>query len=142
MTRYKSPAWLRPIESKLEKLFPRLWELFEAEDKPNEPFYDPVHLGAVAVLFLVTIGSIYWLLWTLLVYEGGLGVKIRPGLSVLFTSKTLADYGFRGAPYAMGIFEGWIGNLVALLILGVVVAALHRLYMDAARKHKTRPSKR
>lgn len=112
-------------------------EIFDAEDDPREPFYDPVHLGAVLIVFLVVIGALYWLLWTLLVYEGGLFVKLRAVLELLFGSKTLRDFGYRG-PYAMGVFEGWVGNAAALLISVLVLIALYRLYMEASR----RPAKR
>jgi cytosine/adenosine deaminase-related metal-dependent hydrolase len=47
-----------------------LAEAFDAEDDPRESHFDPVHLGAVLVVSLVAIGALYWLLWTLLVYEG------------------------------------------------------------------------
>ena len=50
-------------------------ELFEAEDDPAEPHYDPVHLAVVLVAVQVVIGALYWLLWTLFVYEGGIARK-------------------------------------------------------------------
>ena len=80
---------------------------FSDDDDPEEPFFDPVHLGAVCMVCLVSIGALYWLLWTLLVYEGGLLPKLRAALAVLFTSRTLKDFGYERAPYAMGAFEGW-----------------------------------
>ena len=108
----------------------------DADDDPAEPAYDPVQLAGALIGALTAVGALYWLLWTLLVYEGGLFSKLGPALSVLFTSKTLADYGYRGAPYAMGVFEGWTGNLAALIIAIVVVAALHRTYVEAARRRR------
>jgi hypothetical protein len=45
----------------------------DEEDAPSEPRYDPVHLGAVLVVTMTVIGMLYWLLWTLLVYEGRIG---------------------------------------------------------------------
>lgn len=86
----------------------------------SEPAYDPVHLGAVSVACLVVIGLLYWLLWTLLVYEGGIFLKII----ALFSSSR-----------PEGAFEGWMGNLCALFIAAAVVAALHRLYREAAKRH-------
>lgn len=83
----------------------RLLALFE-EPAPSEPAYDPVHLGAAAIGTLIVIGLMYWLLWTLLVYEGGL--------------------------FSFG--EGRVGNVLALLTLAGAVAALHRLYF-AAKRH-------
>lgn len=108
----------------------------DADDDPNEPAFDPVHLAGALIGTLIAIGALYWLLWTLLVYEGGLFSKIGPALSVLFTSKTLADYGWRGAPYAMGVFEGWTGNVAALIVGVVVLVALHRTYLDAAGRRR------
>ncbi len=113
-----------------------LWDsflaLFEPEDDPAEPFYDPVHLGAVSIVCLVTVGVLYWLLWTLLVYEGGLFLKLRAGLAVLLTGKTLADFGWEGS-HAPGVFEGWLGNLLALGLCAAVLAALRDLYKRASR---------
>ncbi|MBI5243947.1 MAG: hypothetical protein HY922_09770 [Elusimicrobia bacterium] len=114
----------------------KLLDLFSDEDDPSEPFYDPVHLGAAVMITLVAIGCLYWLLWTLLVYEGGLFGKIVPALRVIFTSKTLQDYGYRGE-FDRGVFEGWFGNLAALALCIAVVIALRRLYMDGRRKHET-----
>lgn len=110
----------------------RLLDLFDADDDPNEPAYDPVHLGAMLILTLITVGALYWILWTLLVYEGGLFSKIVPVLQLLLRSKTPAELGYRG-PWDRGVFEGWAGNLGALLIAVVVVVSLHKLYKDASR---------
>lgn len=116
----KLPSWLD-----------RALDLFD-EDDPSEPFYDPVHLGAAVLAAIVTVGVLYWLLWTLLVYEGGLFVKIGPALRAAFTSKTLADYGWRGS-WDMGLFEGWVGNVCALLAAVALVAALQRAWHERAR---------
>ena len=115
-----------------------LLDIFSDDDDPNEPFYDPVHLGTTIVVCLAGIGCLYWLLWTLLVFEGGLQTKISAAAAVLFTSKTLTDVGYIGSPYAMGPFEGWFGNLAALALISGVLAALHRLYFDAAKKSRRR----
>jgi hypothetical protein len=104
---------------------------FSDEDDPDEPFFDPVQLGGVCIVSLVIIGALYWLLWTLLVYEGGLAAKLRAGLAVLFTSRTLKDFGYEHAPYALGAFEGWVGNLTALAFCALALWALLRLYRTA-----------
>jgi len=114
-------------------LLARVEWLFE-EDSADEPAYDPVHLGAAVLLSFTAIGLLYWLLWTLLVYEGGIFLKASALARVLFTSATLKDLGYEGYPYQMGAFEGWYGNLGALAVTVVVVAALRRLYLDAARR--------
>lgn len=114
----------------------RAVDWFDAPDDPREPAYDPIHLGGVLVLLMVCVGALYWLLWTLLVYEGGIFPKISAAASVLFTRKTPADFGYTGQPYAMGIFEGWLGNVGALLFGLGALAGLHRLYAKAARRHR------
>lgn len=113
-------------------LLKRLEDLFV--DDPNEPIYDPVHLAGVLVVTLVVVGCLYWLLWTLLVFEGGLAGKISAGLSVLFTSKTLKDYGYEGSPYAMGAFEGWVGNVGAFILSIFIVIVLFRMYQEGERR--------
>lgn len=105
-------------------------ELFE-DDDPAEPGYDPIHLGTAVVVTLAALGCVYWLLWTLLVYEGGLLLKLRAAARLAFGSASLAELGYEG-PYAMGAFEGWFGNVVALGFTVALVAALRRLYLQAA----------
>lgn len=118
----------------MKTFWDKLLYLFGDEDDPNEPILDPVHAGAAVVISLVGIGALYWLLWTVLVYEGGLFKKLSAAAQVVFTAKTAADFGYQGSPYAMGAFEGWFGNLAALLLSAGLVAALHRLYMKAAAR--------
>ena len=111
----------------------RVLELFNDEDDPSESFYDPVHLGAAVLLTIVAVGLLFWLLWTLFVYGGGLFIKIGPALRVLLTHKTLKDYGWQGS-FDQGVFEGWFGNLCAFALCIVVIAALHRLYIERSRQ--------
>ena len=116
-------------------LLRRAAEAFDAEDDPREPAYDPVHLGGVLVLTLVAVGVLYWTLWTLLVFEGGLFAKLGPALQVLLRLKTPADFGYRG-PWDRGVFEGWLGNLGGLVAASLIVGALHGLYFAADRRSR------
>ncbi len=120
----KADAWLRG--------------LLEPEEKPEEPHYDPVHLAQVLVAFLASIGALYWLLWTLLVYQGGIFSKLGALAKLAMGRATLKSLGYEG-PWAMGAFEGWVGNVGALLVSVLVLAFLHRLYMDAERRASQRP---
>jgi len=58
------------------KLLAKAWGawagLFE-EEGDDEPRFDPVHLATVLVAVLATVGALFWLLWALMVYEGGWG---------------------------------------------------------------------
>lgn len=114
---------------KKRNVFLRAWDLvidiFEDEQE-DDAGYDPVHIGAMIVIVLFALAILFWLLWSLLVFEGGLFPKIIPFLKVIFTGKTLQDYGYEGYPFELGIFEGWIVNVGALvflilLIVGIVV---------------------
>ena len=109
----------------MQKIIKNVWlwiqDIFSDEEDPNEPIYDPVHIASMIVLTLFGISILFWLFWSLLIYKGGLVSKIIPFLSVFFTSKTLADFGYEGYPYEMGIFDGWITNVAALLFLCFLV---------------------
>lgn len=113
----------------LDKAQAFLEELFSDEEGP-EPGYDPVHLGAAVTITLAAIGGLYWLLWTLLVYEGGLEGKAVAVFRLVFTKATLKDLGFEAWAYQAGAFEGLLGNLGALAAAAVVVAVLRRLYKN------------
>lgn len=114
----------------------RVYDLFSDKEDPDEPHFDPVHLGGAVIITLAAIGCLYWLLWTLLVYEGGIFLKIYALGRLLLTSATLKDLGYEGYPYAMGDFEGIVGNFGALIVSIIVVVALRRLFLQAARKHR------
>ncbi|MFA5138906.1 MAG: hypothetical protein WC728_06685 [Elusimicrobiota bacterium] len=97
----------------------RFLDLFSDTEDPNEPAYDPVQLGGTVVVCMVAIGCLYWLLWTLLVFEGGIFLKAQ----ALFAADAGAD-----------AFEGWFGNVAALALCVAVVAALRKLHVKTKRK--------
>lgn len=86
--------------------------LFE-DDDPAEPRYDPVHVAGVLVTTQVVVGALFWLLWTLLVFEGGIAMKLGA---------------LTGGPRDAESLRGLWGNLGALALSAALVAALHRLY--------------
>ncbi len=108
----------------LQRFWDYLMDLFNGEDSPDEPLYDPVHIAGVVVVSIAALGILFWLLWALFVCEGGIFVKIMPFLKVVFTSKTLQDFGYEGYPYELGIFEGWIVNLAALVLTLAAIVSL------------------
>ncbi|PIR15388.1 MAG: hypothetical protein COV48_14655 [Elusimicrobia bacterium CG11_big_fil_rev_8_21_14_0_20_64_6] len=83
------------------------WTEFFAEEGPDEPRYDPIHLTVVLVACQAAVGILFWLLWTAMVYEGGFGTG-----------------------------EGALGNAVALIILAAIIEALRRADRRQARKPK------
>ncbi len=119
----------------------RAWKSFLGlfDDAPSdEPVYDPVDLAGVIVGCLTGAGVLYWLLWSLLVCEGGIFTKIGPFLQVVFTAKTLQDFGYEGYPYQLGIFEGWIVNLAALVISLALLVGIWYLFQPNDKKEGKR----
>lgn len=118
--------------------FKNLWrswlDLFEKDDRPDEPRFDPVHLAAVLVTTQVVVGALFWLLWTLFVYEGGLPAKIGPALAVAAGGRTLAEFGWYGTLDHQGIFEGWLANIVAFLAAMSLIALLYSADRRQRRK--------
>lgn len=112
----------------MKKLWLWIMDIFSDEENPEEPIYDPMHIASMIVLTLFGISILFWLFWALLVFRGGLLSKVIPFLSVVFTSKTLADYGYEGYPYEMGVFDGWITNIIAFAILCGFVFCIIRIF--------------
>lgn len=107
----------------MKKFWKEFLDFFSDVEDPNEPGYDPAHFGAMIVIVLFVMTVLFWLLWSLLVFGGGIQGKVLPFLQVVFTKKTFSDFGYVSYPYEMGVFEGWITNVVALVFLiGVIVA--------------------
>ena len=88
-----------------------------------------VYLASNVVLTLFFMNIFFWLLWTLLVYKGGIFVKVIPILSVIFTSKTPRDFGYQGWPYEPGVFDGLPENFIALVLLIAFVVFCWRVYL-------------
>lgn len=120
----------------VKTLLRRLNDFLQQEDDPDQPYYDPVHVGGVVIVTFFAVGCLYWLLWTLLVYEGGIFLTLKAIAQLLFTSKTPRDLGFEGYPYAMGAFEGAVGNLSALASCIALLWVMRRLYVRASRRRR------
>lgn len=111
----------------------RLLDRLDADDDPAEPAYDPVQLGGTLIVSMIAAGALFWLLWSLLVFEGGIFVKLRALLELAFGGKSLAELGWRG-PHEPGVFEGWLGNACAFALLVGTIFAIDRLFAAARRK--------
>ncbi|MFA5857582.1 MAG: hypothetical protein WC955_00795 [Elusimicrobiota bacterium] len=108
------------INSKwLEKIQQYLNNQFTENDDPTVPQYDPVHLGAMIIIVMTVLTVLYWLLWTILVYTGGIFPKLQALTDITFTAKTFKDY--------PEIFEGLTVNTIALAILFFLVYVMFRI---------------
>ena len=124
----------------IRKIWEELLDFFSDREDMEEPIYDPVHFAAMIVIVLFAIGALFWLLWTLLVFGGGLIIKIGPALQVLFGGKALKDFGWVGYPYEQGVFDGFIANIVALLITFALVLAIWWIFRNPAPGKGRNPS--
>lgn len=97
--------------------------LFEEKEDLAEPHYDPVHLAVVLTACVVVIGALFWLLWTLMVYEGGLPLKIVTVLTP-------------GKPEHRVTMEGWQANVAALVLTSYVLLLLRKADRRAAARRK------
>ena len=109
---------------------------FGDTEDPNEPKYDPVHVGAMILLVLFGITILFWLLWCILVFGGGLQAKVLPFLQMVFTGKTAADFGYVGYPYEMGVFEGWPTNIIASAIGIYLIVMIWKILNSNTEKEK------
>jgi hypothetical protein len=98
-----------------------IMDFFSDDDDPDEAHYDPLHVGAMVVITLFGLSILFWLLWALLVFGGGLQAKIIPALQLLLGVKKAAELGYAGYPFQMGVFEGWVTNVIALVFLTAII---------------------
>lgn len=109
-------------------------ESLDDEPPAGTPLYDPVHVGGVLVSVLAALGALYWLLWTSLVYEGGIFLKCA-ALLKLAAGAAPAELGYEG-PWNRGAFEGLLGNVAATALLGVVAWTLRAEWRRASRSSR------
>lgn len=128
----------RKREPVLKKIWKVLTDFFSDVEDPEEPVYDPVHFAAMIVIVIFSVGVLFWLLWTLLVFQGGFFSKILPAIQVLFTGKTLEDFGWVGYPYEMGIFSGWVANTAAFVLTMALIFGIWWLFQDPSKSPKKR----
>lgn len=122
---------------------PSGWERFrsaveslDGEPPSGTPTYDPVHIGGVLVSVLAALGALYWVLWTSLVYEGGVFLKAAAALKLLGGTPAAA-LGYEG-PWNRGPFEGWMGSAVATLLVLGLLWALRSEWRRAERAARAR----
>ena len=116
----------------LKQLLDLINKFMDDTEDPNEPKYDPVHVGAMIVLSLFGISILFWLLWSILVFGGGIQAKVIPFLQMVFTGKTAASFGYVGYPYEMGVFEGWPTNVIASAIAVFLFVLIYKILKKAS----------
>lgn len=114
------------LAEKAKKYFSKISEV---ESHPE--YY--TYLAANIVLTLFFMNIFFWLLWALLVFKGGIFPKIPAVIKVIFTKKTLADFGYEGYPYEMGVFEGYPTNVIALFLLIGFIILCWKVYNNHRR---------
>lgn len=112
----------------IKNILNEISDFFDDTENPEEPGYDPVHVGAMIVLTIFSLSILFWLLWALLVFGGGIQAKALPFLKLIFAHKTAADFGYVGYPYEMGVFEGWPTNVAALVFCMIFIIAIWHVF--------------
>jgi heme/copper-type cytochrome/quinol oxidase subunit 2 len=102
----------------LKKIWKRWQELFDERQDLEAPHFDPLHLAAVLIVTQVVIGLLFWLLWTLLVYEGGLPRQVAK----IMSGRTPG--------------EGWLAHSIALITVLLIIAGLHSVEKKSARSSR------
>jgi hypothetical protein len=123
----------------LKKYLNDLLAFVSDDEDPDEPVYDPRHVAALIVIVLFSMNVLFWLLWALLVFGGGIQAKLLPFLQLLFSAKTAADFGYAGYPYEMGVFEGWVTNVVALVFLLALISSIWYIFNAKIKGGKREP---
>ena len=126
----------------MKKYLDTVLSLFSDEENVDEPGYEPAHIAGVIVVTLFAMAVLFWLLWALLVFGGGIQAKISPLAQVMFTAKTVKDFGYIGYPYAMGVFEGWVTNLAALIISILLLTGIWYIFAGKISNIESRISKK
>ena len=121
----------------LKEKFKKIVDSFTKE-KPDEPIYDPLHIGMMIILVISAAAILFWLLWSILVFKGGIFPKITAVWQIIFQGKTVHDFGYVGTPYEMGVFEGWTTNLGAVILLVFLIITVWWLFKKTARKTETK----
>ena len=83
--------------------------------------YDPAHVGAMIVLVLFSLAILFWLFWSLLVFKGGLLIKLWVLIQIISGSKS-------SVAIAPEWWDGWVINVGALILSGLVVAAVSWIF--------------
>lgn len=113
----------------------RALERLDREPAPDEPVYDPAHLGGVLVCFLAAAGALYWLLWTALVFEGGAFLKAAAAVRLVLGRADLAGLGYEG-PWERGAFEGAAGSAGAVVLIVLALLSLRSEWRRASRARR------
>jgi len=110
---------MKNLQEKLKNIF---------TEKEDEPQYDPQMFGAMVVGVIFTAGLLFWILWTALVYQGGIFGKISVLWLVLSGQKKWSELVPAGLPVSVSVFSGWLANLVATIVIFAIVAFLYYFY--------------
>lgn len=79
--------------------------------------YDPAQVGAMIVLVLFSLTILFWLLWSVLVFKGGLLTKLWVLIQIISGGKS-------SAAIEPEWWDGWVINVGALIFLGLGVAGI------------------
>ncbi|MFH1784076.1 MAG: hypothetical protein ABH868_04190 [bacterium] len=82
--------------------------------------YDPANVAAMIVIIIFTFAVLFWLLWSLLVFKGGILTKMIMLFHIVIGKQASSAFG-------VSAWDGWIINTGALLIAAFFTTAVVRI---------------
>jgi hypothetical protein len=90
----------------------------EENKTTDDSGYDPAHIGAMIVLVFFALTVLFWLLWTLLVFKGGILTKCW-GLLQIVSGR---------GPVEAELWDGWVINIAALMLSGSAIYGIKWIF--------------
>lgn len=93
------------------------------ENKPDDKSsgYDPANVAAMIVIVIFGLAVLFWLVWSLLVFKGGILTKLLMLIQIIIGKESFSGVN-------MQLWDGWVINTVALGILLVFTGGIFFLF--------------
>ena len=87
--------------------------------------YDPANMAAMIVLVIFGLAILFWMFWSLLVFKGGILIKVWMLINVITGRECFSAVNPE-------LWDGWIINVGALGFLLLFVAGIWFLFRKSA----------
>ena len=120
----------------MRKILKLIEGLFNEEKSKDEtaPVIDEFYLAATIIVDIIALTVLFWLLWSILVYGGGIFPKIKALLEIIFCGKSFKDFGWNFYPYDIGVFTGFITNIIGIILLCFFIVSVSKIMRKVVEK--------
>ena len=121
----------------MRKILKLLEDLFgEDENKKADStaVIDEFYFAATVIIDIVILAVLFWLLWSILVYGGGIFPKIKALFEIIFYKKSFKDFGWNFYPYDIGVFTGFVTNIIGIVLLCFFIISLSKIMHKLIKK--------